>query len=398
MVEQLSQAKGYELAVPPEAAPLRDACDAMLVRTDGMNVSLLLVVDADRDPKRHFGAPLALVERVGAACRAAYAGVANGARLPVFLEIVELRADVTEADVRRMRGLRKLTGVVIAAYLIPREGAIRINGWAPYLFVRRRLLARALGPGLPAALPTPVLPERRARPLFTVGLLALLTAVFLFELGLPVRPAKSPGTPSLSTLIAFGALDHRMVSHGDVTRLLTSAFLHASPLHLFFNGIALWFAGKALEGFLGPLWLAALFVIGALGGGLGSLVVNSADVVSVGASGAIMALFVVALVMASRLPIVERTRLQSLSTRVLVASLLPLATVHTEGRTDYAAHMGGAVAGVFLALLLRKLWARDQERPRARGLALAICVLGGLTLAWSAAQLPARRAGYATFQ
>ena len=49
-------------------------------------------------------------------------------------------------------------------------------------------------------------------------------------------------------------------------RLITSAFLHVSLLHIAFNMIALYIIGPPLERLLGPWRFVAVYLLGALGG------------------------------------------------------------------------------------------------------------------------------------
>ncbi len=142
------------------------------------------------------------------------------------------------------------------------------------------------------------------------------------------------------------------------TRLLTAPFLHANLAHILFNGTALLLAGWVLERLVGRVWFLAVFVTGASGGSLMSLAINPGNLTSVGASGAVMALFAAMLVLSFRLPSGPlRTRAQVGSTRILIPSLLPLATT-TAGamQIDYGAHFGGALAGAGLGLLLLRTW------------------------------------------
>ncbi len=84
-------------------------------------------------------------------------------------------------------------------------------------------------------------------------------------------------------------------------RLLTAAFLHSqsSPLHILFNMYALWVTGPYLEQLFGRVRFVALYLISALGGSIGYLVLASADLENgsgwltptVGASGAVFGLF-----------------------------------------------------------------------------------------------------------
>src|SRR5262245_49168520 len=48
------------------------------------------------------------------------------------------------------------------------------------------------------------------------------------------------------TLVRWGALSAPLVATGDWWRLGTGMFLHADPMHLFVNAIALWWFGSKL--------------------------------------------------------------------------------------------------------------------------------------------------------
>jgi membrane associated rhomboid family serine protease len=63
------------------------------------------------------------------------------------------------------------------------------------------------------------------------------------------------------------ALSLAGLKHGYVWQLLTFQFLHANPLHLVFNGLALWSFGREVEEVLGkPRFLTLYFLSGAIGG------------------------------------------------------------------------------------------------------------------------------------
>ena len=152
-----------------------------------------------------------------------------------------------------------------------------------------------------------------------------------------------------------------------------------------------------LERLVGRVWFLAVFVIGALGGSLMSLAINPGNLTSVGASGAIMALFAAMFVLGFRLPSGPlRTRAQVGSTRILIPSLLPLATT-TAGamQIDYGAHFGGALAGAGLGLLLLRTWPATSRLPSFRQTARAIAVIGVLLVGVGGAAAAVR---YATYQ
>jgi rhomboid protease GluP len=216
-------------------------------------------------------------------------------------------------------------------------------------------------------------------PWLTFAILAVLGAVFACEQIFAVTASGPLLRPSIATLEALGGLDQRSIlSNGEWYRLFTAPLLHADILHLAANGIALLMVGFLLGRLVGRVWFLAFFVIGALGGSLMSLAVNPATLVSVGASGAIMGLFAAAFTSSFRLPAgtAARARVQAWSYRVLVPSLLPLATTTASGQIDYGAHFGGALSGALVAFCLLRSWPDTARLPRFHGVAVGISIIG----------------------
>jgi rhomboid protease GluP len=101
------------------------------------------------------------------------------------------------------------------------------------------------------------------------------------------------------------------------------------------------------------------------------------NIVTVGASGAIMGLFAASFVVSYHFPHGPvRSQIQFNSMQVLIASLLPLLPAIGGMQVDYGAHLGGAIAGAILGLILYALWDRTELYPKLRSLALIICVVG----------------------
>lgn len=88
-----------------------------------------------------------------------------------------------------------------------------------------------------------------------------------------LRPISvAPRGPELLALV-FGADAPAAwpTAVGQPWLLITSALLHANLLHILFNGVLLWQLGAVLEPRLGSSRFAVLLTTGALGGGLGVL-------------------------------------------------------------------------------------------------------------------------------
>jgi rhomboid protease GluP len=228
-------------------------------------------------------------------------------------------------------------------------------------------------------------------PWLTFSILLLLVITFIGEQIYAIDASGAVSRrPSLVSLVALGGLNRTLVfGHGEWYRIFTAPLLHGDPSHIFFNGLALVMAGYQLERLVGRLWFFALFVIGALGGAMFSLMINPANVTSVGASGAIMGLFGAAYMSSFRLPIEakERWRMQIRSAFVLIPSLGPLATSAAAGHVDYGAHLGGMLAGALSMALLLRAWPETSPLPMARSMAVAVASLGLVLMATGFAEV-----------
>lgn len=105
-------------------------------------------------------------------------------------------------------------------------------------------------------------------------------------------------------ILDFLSLKPSLIIHGKALwTLLTSVFMHAGFMHLFFNMLSLWFIGAFVERIIGRkrfFWfyiiagiIAGLFfalLAGLFGYGIGEKIFGSPDVSGVGASGAIFGL------------------------------------------------------------------------------------------------------------
>lgn len=229
----------------------------------------------------------------------------------------------------------------------------------------------------------------KAAPL-TTSILAILVLVYVLELSFSVGPVVAL-SPNIQTLIAFGGLYHPGVTQsGQWYRLFTSVMLHASPIHLLFNGYALLIAGVILEKSIGRLWLLVVFMLGGIGGSLMSLAIDGPNLVSIGASGAIVALFATALICSFRMPAdSSRKNFQLYLLQILFFALVPVVTVHEEGHIDIAAHLGGMITGGLIGLLLLFVWKKDQRTPGMVRVATALALIG--VVGYTYAAIPASR-------
>jgi membrane associated rhomboid family serine protease len=156
-------------------------------------------------------------------------------------------------------------------------------------------------------------------------------------------------------LFQWGALFPAAVL-GDLQfqRLLTAIFLHASLPHIVLNMFALYTLGREVEMFYGQQRFIAIYFLGGLAGSIASAGIGNYAIPSVGASGAILAVWAAQMV----LLYTNRQMLGPARIRqVLIQNLVYLGVFTFIGfvpgsRVDNWAHIGGFIGGATIAWLL----------------------------------------------
>ncbi|GMK39615.1 putative rhomboid protease YdcA [Paenibacillus sp. CCS19] len=128
-------------------------------------------------------------------------------------------------------------------------------------------------------------------------------------------------------------------------RYVTSMFLHADFMHLFFNMTSLIIFAPPLERLLGSVRYTVLYMAAGVAGNLLSAVVYSGVTLSVGASGAIYGIDGAFLFFA-----IFGKHLLDKGTQQTVYSIIAIGLVYSFMNTNVnvAAHIGGAIAGFIL--------------------------------------------------
>ena len=174
----------------------------------------------------------------------------------------------------------------------------------------------------------------------TKTLIAINVAVFLVSIA-----QGSGGLEPANVFVLDWALAAQPVAEGEWYRLLTSAFLHASLIHLAFNMLMLWWFGQALESALGRARFVGVYLVSALAGSAGALLL-SPDSYTLGASGAVFGILGAGLVL-------ERRQIYVFGGGALVVILLNLAiTFLGPGNISVGGHLGGLVGGMLSVIVL----------------------------------------------
>lgn len=149
----------------------------------------------------------------------------------------------------------------------------------------------------------------------------------------------------------------KILVNKDYKRLMTSGFLHIGWMHLIFNMFSLYFFSGPVEAGLGSLNFLLVYFASLIGGGLLSLLIHRhhGDYSSVGASGAVFGVMFASVALYPNLGI-GLFFLPIMIPSWLYALLFVLISIYAiKSRRDnvgYDAHLGGALVGMVLALVI----------------------------------------------
>jgi membrane associated rhomboid family serine protease len=209
-----------------------------------------------------------------------------------------------------------------------------------------------------------------SRPVVTLTIIGICVLAFLGQ--------QVPGL-DITSRFAFVPV----LGASEPWRFLTAAFLHSpsSVLHIAFNMYALWLLGPYLESQLGRLRFAALYLLSALGGSVGFLLIAGFTsgpfaTSTVGASGAVFGLFGAVVVVQRRLGRQMGQILVVIAINGVIGFLVP--------GIAWQAHLGGLVTGAAVAAVLAYAPRRNRDLVQAVGctaIGVLLVVLAALKLA-----------------
>jgi membrane associated rhomboid family serine protease len=136
------------------------------------------------------------------------------------------------------------------------------------------------------------------------------------------------------------------LAEGEWWRLLSAAFLHHGIFHLGMNMLILYLIGTPLEMALGRGRYLALYLVSALAGSAGALLL-SPGAITVGASGAIFGMFGAALVL-------ERLGASALGGSIMGLVIINLVITFTIPGISIGGHLGGFAGGAIGMLALSR--------------------------------------------
>lgn len=184
----------------------------------------------------------------------------------------------------------------------------------------------------------------------TMTLIAVNVAFFLYT---AIRDPQSLSGSLTEAHVQLG-LNEQFLRFGDEWyRLVTSGFMHFGLIHIGFNMYLLYILGQMLEPSLGRVKFLLVYFAGLLGGSAGSLLLDSPNAIAAGASGAVFALMGLAFVG------YYLNGANPLNTAIGSLLMINLVITFLFPRISIGGHIGGAVAGAVMALVVMA--------PRRRG-------------------------------
>jgi membrane associated rhomboid family serine protease len=150
-------------------------------------------------------------------------------------------------------------------------------------------------------------------------------------------------------LIDWGADVSLLTFSGQYWRMLTSIFMHTNISHLVMNMLALLSVGTVLEKHIPKfVFIGIYFLTGLISSLTSNIATIQNAVISCGASGAILGLITALL----GYSLVNRTNLENMPIKAIIASLILTAGLGMLPSINNMAHLGGAISGFILGLLI----------------------------------------------
>jgi membrane associated rhomboid family serine protease len=194
---------------------------------------------------------------------------------------------------------------------------------------------------------------RPGRPVVTLTIIGLCVASFVVQWVVPGWTERWDFWPAIGQV--------------EPLRFLTAAFLHSpgNILHIATNMYALWIVGPYLEQAMGRWRFTALYLLSALGGSVGFLLLASSVGPAwvtpvVGASGAVFGLFGAVLVVLRRLGRDARQILVLIGINAVIGFVVP--------NIAWQGHLGGLVTGLAVGAAIA--YAPSARRDAVSGVAM----------------------------
>ena len=207
-------------------------------------------------------------------------------------------------------------------------------------------------------------------PVVNYVLIAINLAVFFYQISLGSVGAIE------EFINRYGVIPREIVSRQDLYTLLTSMFMHGGWGHIIGNMFFLWVFGDNVEDAFGHLGYLVFYLLTGLAASAAHIILNpGSPIPSVGASGAISGILGAYLIFfggnaihvligwfVTVVPAWMMVGLWAVEQFIATYGSF-MRTAQTTGGVAYAAHAGGFLAGLIIAVALRGTIGRPEQRP-----------------------------------
>lgn len=153
------------------------------------------------------------------------------------------------------------------------------------------------------------------------------------------------------------------VADGELWRLVSGGFLHASLIHIGFNMYLLYILGGMLEPTLGKLRFGAIYFTSLLTGALGAILLTDPTRGTVGASGAVFGL------MGAGVVVLRARGIDPMQSGLLPTILINLAISFLVPGISIGGHIGGLAGGLLTGWIVTQA----SQRRLSPAIAVAVC-------------------------
>lgn len=203
------------------------------------------------------------------------------------------------------------------------------------------------------------------RPIITITLIVVNVAVFIYQMSL--------GREMNSFILQFGMIPSDIVAGRNLYTLFSSMFVHGGFLHILGNMLFLWIFGDNVEDAFGHFGYLLMYIASGLAGaGVQILTAMNSKIPTIGASGAISGILGAYFILYPRakvlalVPIFFFIRIMNLPAFIFLGFWFLLQLLYGSAGDGsgvaFFAHVGGFVAGVLMAFLVRNRIRRRQIR------------------------------------
>jgi len=237
-------------------------------------------------------------------------------------------------------------------------------------------------------------------PSATYAILGITVAIYALQLGSVFLLGYANRAAQMDWLEFYGARITPLIRAGEIWRLITPAFLHASPPHILFNMYALFSFGAVLERFFGHRRFLLLYALAAFSGNVFSFLLGSENGFSVGASTAIFGL-----VGAQGVFLYQNRKLFGSQFNRAIGNVIFIVVINLflglSPGIDNWGHVGGLLGGLIFTSLAGPRWEVEGVAPDLRLVderaprdvlngAAAVILIFGLLAALGMLYLPGR--------